>query len=249
MPIQPPDWESRHTGQSYPTITQYDRKHLSILVLFIFLCGILVMAVKKLPGSVVKASRKVASAIMLLISTVYFVWVLSPSRIVWDETAPFHVTDLLRYITPLALGTENPTATALSYYWGFFLNPMAIFFPDMAYVQDNWRLQELGYWYFHLAATIVPVVLTFGLGYRPSWKDWRVVSGITMAWAGVSGVVNKLTGGNYFFSAGHPRGWSPLHWFGPWPWYLLICVPGVPVVFSLMTIAWPGNRRAFRRAR
>lgn len=249
MPYQPPDWYSVDKQRAYPTITQYDRKHLSILVLFIFLCGILVVAVRRLPGSVVKAARKVASAIMLLITTAYFVWVLSPSRIVWDETAPFHITDLLRYITPLAVGTSNPTVTALSYYWGFFLNPMAIFFPDMAYVQDNRFMQELAYWYFHTAATVVPVVLTFGLGYRPSWKDWRVVSGITLAWGAVSGVANKLTGGNYFFSAGHPRGWSPLKWFGPWPWYLLICVPGLPFVFWLMTAAWPQNRLNMLRAR
>lgn len=243
MPYQPADWTSRHTGTTYPTITQYDRKHLAILVFFIFLCGILVVAVRKLPGSVVKAARKVASAVMLIITTAYFMWVLSPQRIVWDETAPFHITDVLRYITPLALRTSNPTATALSYYWGLFLNPMAIFFPDMAFVQDNRRLQELAYWYFHLAATVVPVVLTFGLGYRPNWKDWRIVAGITLAWGAFAAAMNKLTKGNYVFLAGYPRGWSPLTWFGPWPWYLLICVPGVPFVFALMTAVWPQNRR------
>ncbi len=242
MPNQPPPWTSRHTGKTYPTIRQFDGKHLAAVVLFIMLCGILVVAVKRLPRGTVKAVRQVAGAIMGIITTAYFIWVLNPKRLVWDETAPFHVTDLLRYITPLALGTGNPTATALSYYWGLFLNPMAIFFPDMAFVQDKKWLQELAYWYFHIMATVVPVVLTFGLGYRPNWKDWRVVAGITMVWAAVSGVANKATGGNYFFSNGHPRGWSPLKFFGPWPWYLLICAPGLPFVFALMTGVWRQNR-------
>lgn len=242
MPNQPPPWTSRHTGKTYPTIRQFDGKHLAAVVLFIMLCGILVVAVKQLPRGTVKAARQVAGAIMGIITTAYFIWVLNPKRLVWDETAPFHITDLLRYITPLALGTGNPTATALSYYWGLFLNPMAVFFPDMAFVQDKKWLQELAYWYFHIMATVVPVVLTFGLGYRPNWKDWRVVAGITMVWAAVSGVANKATGGNYFFSNGHPRGWSPLKFFGPWPWYLLICAPGLPFVFALMTGVWRQNR-------
>lgn len=243
MPYQPPEWTSHHTGRSYPTITQYDAKHLSILVLFIMLCGILVVAVRKLPRSVVTAARNVAAAVMGIITTAYFIWVLSPSRLVWDETAPFHITDVLRYITPLALGTANPTASALSYYWGLFLNPMAILFPDMAYVQDNRFMQELAYWYFHLAASVVPVVLTFGLGYRPDWKDWRIVTGITLAWGAFATTMNRLTKGNYVFLAGYPRGWSPLQLLGRWPWYLVICVPGVPFVFWLMTAAWPTNRR------
>lgn len=242
MPYQPPQWTSRHTGKSYDTITQYDREHLAIMVFFIFLCGILVVAVRKLPGSTVKAARKVAAAVMGIITTTYFIWVLSPSRIVWDETGPFHITDVLRVITPMALGTDNPTATALSYYWGLFLNPMAIFFPDMAFVQDNVSLQKFAYWYFHIAANVVPVVLTFGLGYRPDWKDFRVVTGITLAWAAFAGTMNKITGGNYVFLADHPRGWSPLQLFGPWPWYLLIVAPGTILVFALMTLAWPKNR-------
>lgn len=68
MPYQPGPWTSTHTGKTYPTITQYDQTHLALMVFFIMLCGILVVAVKKLPGSVVTASRKVAGAIMGIIS-------------------------------------------------------------------------------------------------------------------------------------------------------------------------------------
>lgn len=244
MPYQPAPWTSKHTGKTYPTITQYDQKHLVLMVFFFMLCGILVVAVRKLPGSVVKASRKVAGAIMGIISVAYFLWVLNPKRLVWDETAPFHITDALRVITPLALGTGNPTATAISYYWGLFLNPMALLFPDMAFVQDNKVLQEIAYWYFHMAASVVPVVLTFGLGYRPSWKDWRMITGVTLAWGAFAATMNKFTGGNYMFVAGHPRGWSPLNLFGRWPCYLAIVGPGVIGVFALLTAVWklPADR-------
>ena len=52
MPYQPAPWTSKHTGQTYPTITQYDQKHLVLMVFFIMLCGILVVAVKELPKGV-----------------------------------------------------------------------------------------------------------------------------------------------------------------------------------------------------
>lgn len=245
MPYTPPDWTSRN-GRSYRTITQFDRRHLGVLVLLITLCGVLVVAVRSLPRSTVKAARKVAGAVLGACSLVYYLWVLSPSRIVWDETAPFHITDILRVITPLALATGAPTATALSYYWGFLLNPMALLFPDMAYVLDRPQLQELAYWFFHSAALVVPTVLTFALGYRPTWRDFRVTTAITLAWAAFATQVNRLTGGNYVFLSGYPRGWSILQLMGRWPYYIPVAAVGVIGGWAIMTWLWPHNRR--RRA-
>lgn len=184
MPYQPADWTSRN-GRTYRTMTQYDARHLSVLVVLILCCGILVVAARNLPRSTVKAARKVAGAVLGITVAAYYLWVLAPRNLVWDETAPFHITDFLRVITPVALLTDHPTVTALSFYWGFLLNPMALLFPDMAYVQDRPGLQELAYWFFHCAALVVPTVLTFGLGYRPSWRDWRITTAITIAWAGL----------------------------------------------------------------
>lgn len=243
QPLQPPDWTSRN-GRTYRTMTQYDSRHLSVLVVLILCCGILVVAARNLPSNVVKAARKVAGAVLGIVVFAYYCWVLAPSNIVWDETAPFHITDFLRVITPTALLTDNPTAAALSFYWGFLLNPMALLFPDMAYVQDFPGLQEFAYWFFHSAALVVPTVLTFGLGYRPTWRDWRITTAITVAWAGFAATANRITGGNYGFLAGYPRGWSILELFGKWPYYLLVVVPGVPAVWAAMTWASAYRRPA-----
>ena len=120
MPYQPADWTSRN-GRTYRTMTQYDARHLSVLVVLILCCGILVVAARNLPRSTVKAARKVAGAVLGITVAVYYLWVLAPENIVWDETAPFHITDFLRVITPAALLTDHPTVTALSFYWGFLL--------------------------------------------------------------------------------------------------------------------------------
>ncbi len=241
MAYQPPPWTSLHTGRSHQTIKQFDRTHLTVLVLIIIISGILVVAVRQLPKNVVKAARKVAGVLLGVMVFSYYAYVLHPQRIVWDETAPFHVSDFLRVITPFAVLSDNPTATALSFYWGTLLNSMALLTPDMAYVLDRPRLQELAYWFFHAVALVVPVVLTFGLGYRPSWRDWRVTTGITAGWAVFAAQMNKLTGGNYGFLARPSRGWSVLHILGGWPTYIFILVPAIPTIWAGMT--WWANRR------
>lgn len=242
MPYQPPNWTSRHKKHSYPTITQFDQTHFQMLVLLIIISGILVVAVRKLPRNIVKASRQIAAWILGVLVLAYYAYVLHPKRIVWDETAPFHVLDFLRLATPFAIA-GNPTATALSYYWGTALNSMALFTPDMAYVLDNRRLQELAYWFFHGIALVVPVVLTFGLDYRPTWKDWRISVGITVAWAAFAGVTNKATGGNYGFLSRKSRGRSILDILPPWPWYIAVLAVVVPAGMAGMTWIWPQNRR------
>ena len=241
VPYTPPDWTSRN-GETYGNIGQFDRRHAGVLVFVIVLCGVLVVAARRLPRNKRKAARKVAGAVLGICVTAYYLWVLHPDRIVWDETAPFHVTDALRVVTPIALLTDAPLPQALSFYWGFLLNPMALLTPDMAYVQRYPGLQEFAYWFFHTAALVVPTVLTFAFGYRPSWKDWRIVTAITFAWAGFAQVMNKITGGNYMFVARHPRGWSLLNLFGPWPYYLLVVAPGIPLVWAGMT--WLANRKS-----
>lgn len=243
MAFQPEDWTSRN-GNTYPNITQFDRRHLTVLVLIIITCGVLVVAARNLPRNRVKAARRIAGAILGICVAAYYLWVLHPARIVWDETAPFHVTDFLRVITPIALISDAPIPTALSYYWGLVLNPMALLTPDMAYVQDHPGLQELAYWFFHAAALVVPVVLSAGLGYTPSWKDWRITVAITAAWAGFAGAMNKLTGGNYGFLARPSRGWSILWHLGAWPKYLFILAPAVPAVWAAIT--WWAQRQAAR---
>ncbi|MHA2790091.1 YwaF family protein [Corynebacterium sp. S7] len=242
MPYQPPTWTSRHTKRSYPTITQFDRTHFTVLVLLIIISGILVVTVKKLPKNVVKATRQICAWILGVLVVTYYAYVLHPKRIVWDETAPFHVSDFLRIATPFAVA-GNPTASALSYYWGTLLNSMALLTPDMAYVLDNRKLQEVAYWFFHGMALVVPVVLTFGMDYRPNWKDWRITVGITVAWAIFAGVMNKVTGGNYGFLARKSRGISILDLLPKWPWYIVLLAGALPALWAGMTWVWPQNRR------
>lgn len=162
----------------------------------------------------------------------YYAYILHRDRVVLDETLPFHFTDILRVVTPIALATGEEYAVSTSFYWGFILNSMAILSPDAAWVADR-RIQESAYWSFHWLAFIVPVMMTFGFGYRPTWKAFRFIVPASLGWTVLAGAVNRVTGGNYTFVSRKPRGASLLDYLGPWPVYIV-------AASSLITGAWAG---------
>src|SRR5690606_7216872 len=99
----------------------------------------------------------------------------------------------------------------------------------------------IGYWLFHVAALIVPIVFIWGLGYRPTWRGYAVSFAAVLAWAGIAGVVNALTGTNFGYLAHAPAGPSALDLLGPWPVYILWELVLVASVWALMT--WPWNSK------
>ncbi|WP_304323891.1 TIGR02206 family membrane protein [Corynebacterium frankenforstense] len=226
-------WTSRRTGETYPVIEQFDRRHLCVMVVGISLAGVLVVAAKRTRGMKAnKIARQLTALVLGVLSVTYLAVILRRENFVADELAPFHVSDWLRLIAPVALGTGQEHLTAITYYWGFLLNPMALLTPDAAWVMDR-RIQESAYWLFHWAALIIPAVLTFGYGFRPTWSGYRFTMAFSVVWMAVAGAANVCTGGNYGFLARKPRGRSIIDIFGPWPYY-------IGVEFLLVAVAWAG---------
>lgn len=226
-------WVSQHTGEAYELVAQYDRMHLTVAVYGIITAGILVVAARRVKGEPLeRVLRRVIGLVYGVITLLYFAHMLRRDRVVLDETLPFHFTDLLRVITPLSIATGDDRAVSISFYWGFILNSMAILSPDAAWVAER-RVQETAYWFFHWAAIIVPCMMTFGFGYRPTWRAFRRVIPLTVGWSAIASVANVATGGNYTFTARKPRASSALDLLGPWPVY-------IATASSLIVGAWAG---------
>lgn len=157
----------------------------------------------------------------------------------WDieQSLPFHLSDALRFVTAIALITRSDWAIALSYYWGLTLNLQSVITPDLTY-SDRYVLEYIEYWYFHGTVLLVPIVLCWGLGYRPSWRGYAFTLASTFAWAGVAGIANAVTGANYMYLARAPEIASALDVLGPWPMYILSEVALVSGVWALITWPW-----------
>jgi uncharacterized membrane protein YwaF len=72
----------------------------------------------------------------------------------------------------------------------------------------------------HLGILVGVFYLGPGVGMRPRrGAEWRVL-GWTALYTAFLGLVNLAFGCNYMYLCNKPEGWTPLNWFGEWPWYI-----------------------------
>lgn len=162
-----------------------------------------------------------------------------------DQSLPLHYSDALRYITAIALIRRSDWAIAISWYWGLTLNTQSILTPDLVYYEHP-VLEFAEYWFAHSSALLVPVVLVWGLGYRPTWRGYGVAYAAALAWAGIAMAANAAAGTNYGYLSRAPEGPSLLDVLGGWPIYVLWEVVLVGTVWALMTIPWVRRARRGR---
>ncbi len=137
----------------------------------------------------------------------------------WD-LAPLHLCDLAIFIAAYALLTRRQLACEVLYFWAGAGTLLAMVTPDVWYGFPDWRF--LAYFVLHGAVVVAAVTLTLGFGRRPrAGAAWRVFL-LTVAYAGVVGLVNWLFSANYLYLRHKPLTPTLLDGFGPWPYYILV---------------------------
>ncbi len=160
-----------------------------------------------------------------------------------DQSLPFHYSDALRIITAVALIRRSGWAIAISYYWGLTLNIQSVLTPDLNYFSVP-VVEYVLFWYLHISVLLTPVVLVWGLGYRPTWRGYGITCAATIAWACLAVTVNGMTGANYSYLSRAPQGPSILDLLGPWPAYVFWEALLAAVLWALMTLPWTSGPRA-----
>lgn len=222
----------------------YSPEHIAVLAVTVIAAIVLVPVFRKLRGSASESHvYTVSGYVMLAVTIIWTVWGLLPTN--WDinQSLPFHFSDALRFITAIALITRTGWAIAISYYWGLTLNIQSIITPDLNYFQFP-VLEFAAYWLLHVVALLAPIVMTWGSGFRPTWRAYGIGYLATAIWAGIAITVNTFTGANYAYLSHAPAGASLLDVLGPWPTYILWEGVLIAVVWALMT--WPWERKHAR---
>lgn len=215
----------------------YGGAHLSVLALIVIAALALVVWARRAHPADVDRSLRAAGWILLANSVLWTVWGFLPWSWNLDESLPLHFSDALRFIVPLALITRAPWAIVVTYFWGLTLNMQSVLTPDVNYFV--WiPLEFTEYWIAHASGVLAPVVLIWGLGFRPTWRGYGVAYAVTVAWAGIAFAGNALAGANYGYLNRAPAGPSILDVMGPWPQYLLVEAMAIAVVWALMTWPW-----------
>lgn len=219
----------------------YGPEHLAILVFTVLIAGVLALLGRRIRGTAAEDRLLRALGWIMLIATVaWVIWGMLPGH--WNiyQSLPFHYSDALRVITAIALITRAGWAIAMCYYWGLTLNLQSIITPDLNYF-DYPVLEFAMYWFLHIVAFVAPILFTWGLGYRPTWRGYGVAYLATVIWAGIALIANAITGANYGYLSREPEGASILDLLGPWPVYIFWEAVLIAVVWALMTWPWQLN--------
>lgn len=222
----------------------YGAAHLSMLALLVVAAIALVLWSRRSAPLRVDRTLRIAGWLLLANAVLWTAWGFMPWAWNLHESLPLHYSDALRFLVPLALITQARWAIVVSWFWGLTSNLQSVLTPDVNYFV--WvPLEFAQYWIAHGAGLLAPVVLVWGLGYRPTWRGYGLAYAVTVAWAALAVAGNALTGANYGYLNRAPDGASILDLLGPWPQYLLVEALLIAGVWALMTWPWVAlDRRA-----
>jgi hypothetical integral membrane protein (TIGR02206 family) len=158
-----------------------------------------------------------------LANVVLGVWVLiflrdlRPDRLAWVNSLPLHFCDIVGLTAVLALRDARRRWTrAIVFFWGLAICAQAFCFPVLRagpIHSDFWL-----YWLQHgviVAAAIYDVTVR---EYRPTWRDWRLISIALGAYAIAIVPLNVLLNANYgYLGSMEEAQRSTVAAFGPWP--------------------------------
>ena len=160
---------------------------------------------------------------------------------VWtaEQHLPLHLCSLALVVSAWAVVTRQQLAFEAAYFWGVVAASQALLTPDAT----RWRQGELDAFFNFLSHGIIVLNVAWLVvveGMRVRRGAWLRVFLLTNATAAAIGVVDWLTGWNYFFLRRKPGGDSPFL-VGEWPWYLLVLE--VLAVFLFILVEIPARRR------
>lgn len=217
--------------------------HWGLIGVGLVLSLLVIWAAKQLRGTH-RADRVIRAAGWALLagSLAYTVWMLLPENWHINDSLPLHYSDLLRYITAVALIWRPRWAMGIAYYWGLTLNLQAMLTPHPSMLSAD-LVTMFFYWSLHIAVLLAPLALLAARIYRPSWRDFFTAYALALAWVAVVIPINAALGTNYGFLNQPPDGASLIDFLGPWPGYVFWLAVLAGLIWATMTLPWYLPRR------
>lgn len=184
-----------------------------------------------------RSRRGYAVVLAAAMATMLVYYALEPGPLDLGTSLPLELCDLAEYAAVVALWTGSPRATAFTYYVALTLSVQAILTPSLGQAFPS--LRYLGFWTLHLLVVWAAVYLTWGLGFRPTWRLYRSTCLAAVAWAVLAYLVNDALGTDFGYLNRKPSSASLLDLLGPWPWYVAASAAIVLAGWALvLTLPW-----------
>lgn len=214
----------------------FGTSHLVVLGVFVVALAPLVSSGRRVRGTPREQPYRRALAVSMVVVMVPLQLIdLLPGRFRLDTSLPLQLCDVAWVTAAIALWTGRRLPGVLVQYWGLTLTTQALITP---WLHEDFPDPKFWlFWFMHLAIVWTAVLLTWGLGVRPDWRDYRRAVAATVTWMAAVFAINLALDTNYGFVNAKPAG-SVLDLLGPWPAYLGVEIAVVAAVWALMTLAW-----------
>jgi hypothetical integral membrane protein (TIGR02206 family) len=156
----------------------------------------------------------------------------------WSMALPLQICDLAGLLMIPALLTRIRLLRTILYYWAIGLTTQAFITPVLGYGPIHLRFWL--FWLSHLTITATAVYFLAAEGYRPTWRDFRVITLVMLAYGAVVIPLDLAFGFDYGFVAkdNNLGTTTILNYLGPWPRRLLFMFLIIEAVFALLTAIW-----------
>jgi hypothetical integral membrane protein (TIGR02206 family) len=218
-----------------PVFLPWGTSHVAVLTITVMGAVGLVELGRRADARTVRVTGLALAAVLAAVTLGYQISAFDPAH-PW-LTLPLQLSDLAPYAAAYAVISGRRWAFALTYYWGLTLSIQALLTPALG-GGDFPAPSFLVFFTDHVLVVWIAVLLTWGMGRRPSWRDYRFALVATVVWAVPAQLVNALSGANYGYLDHKPETASLLDLLGPWPWYLLVEAALVVGIWALITLPW-----------
>lgn len=216
-------------------------EHLGGVAVVIAITIVLTVAARIWPGPWITWVSRILAVLIVTAEPSYWIGQIIQGAYSFRYDLPLQLSNAAEFVSAAALWWPTPLLVELTYFWGFGAVLQALATPDF-----QQHFPDPAYFRFYVAhggILIAAVFLVVGRGIRP--RPWAAahVFLITVAFAGLVGLADILTGGNYMYLRVKPASGSLLNFMGPWPWYIASGALLAIVFLALLNVPFAIARR------
>ena len=212
--------------------------HIGIIAAIPALAALLALAIRR-GGTVAGAAIRLGLGAALAVNELaWYAYRLRHEGFRFPDGLPLHLCDVALWLTVVACIRTVPRVYELAWYFGVCGSGAAVITPDLWAPWPSYP--TIQFFVAHGLVVAAVLAMTWGGILRPGpGSAWRALL-VLNAYAAAVGAFNAYFGTNYLYLCRKPAGFSPLDWFGPWPYYLMA---GEALAAAAFLLLWLPFRR------
>ena len=201
--------------------TVFGQQHLAMIALTLALAVLLPAAARRFTPA---RQLLLARILSLTLSSTVIIW--TGIRIYlgdFDRSSdlPLDICNLSALLLPVIMWRPTRRVHELLYFWILSGTLQAVITPYLYNGFPNFTF--IKYWIVHGGLIVYAIYITAVFRFYPDRRSiWNAFLGLQIYTVILFGL-NWLLGSNYFYIMHKPPTASLLDYFGPWPWYLIVC--------------------------